>query len=63
MPLIQIHHQFDDGHTEFVIQADVEGHEDLRDVIRDATVRHPLPSGAIWMVCTEGSSHFVMQEG
>jgi len=58
--LLQIHHEFEDGHTEMVAQKDVLNNEDYVCWKTEIEKEHPLPSGAKWMVCNEKSKHFVM---
>jgi hypothetical protein len=57
--LIQLHHQFKDGHTEMVSQGEWTGNDALRLMIEDAKKSNPPPDGAIWMVCNEKSEKFV----
>ncbi len=57
--LIQLHHQVKDGHTEMMVQIEWTNHKDLRALVGEANMTHPLPKGAQWMVCNEKSEHFV----
>jgi len=59
MKLMQIHHQFADGHTEMVRQLEVESLDELAEATRETAGRHPLPTGAQWLFCEEGAREFV----
>jgi hypothetical protein len=65
--LWQLHHQFKDGHTEFMAQVDV-GIQEMGDsrwsqLFVDRTVdAHPLPKGATWLMCNEKAEQFIRQE-
>ena len=58
----QLHRQFRDGRTEMVVQLEL-GDKDLYGAFRNFTEEskdsHPLPDGAIWMICNEESEYFV----
>jgi len=57
--LMQLHHQYKDGHTDFCAQRDVDTISDI-EVFAAGTMRHhPLPADAVWMACTKGSKYFV----
>lgn len=58
--LLQFHHQFRDGGTEFKAQKEINNHAEIRAYLEEITKRHPLPKGAIWMYCKEGAKQFVM---
>jgi hypothetical protein len=58
--LYQLHHQFKDGHAEFVAQKDVEHFSQLQDWLLDLWERHPPPEGAHWLAAFKGSEHFIM---
>jgi len=57
--LLQLHHQFPDGHTEFCSQTDIETHQEIRKWEQETAEQFPLPEGAQWLVCNEKSRHFV----
>ena len=61
--LYQVHHQYiKNGRsikTVMYAQGEISDQEELRKLISETTERYPLPEGAIWMVCTEQSEHFV----
>ena len=63
--LLQLHHQFADGHTVFLAQTDIDlsdedlGRKQERDWFEKTSNEYPLPEGAQWMWCTENSEHFV----
>lgn len=57
--LLQLHHEFKD-HTEMVSQDNINNETEMRAWKKDVQSRHPLPKNAKWMVCNEGSEHFVM---
>jgi hypothetical protein len=59
--LLQLHHQFKDGHSEMVAQNEIRTNEEYDLWVQDVRTRHPLPEGAVWMVCTEQSEFFVKQ--
>ncbi len=57
--IIQIHWQFKD-HTELVSQKDIKDRKnDLQNFVRETREGNALPEGAIWMLCTENSKHFI----
>ena len=57
--LRQVHWQFKDGRTEFVAQREISSNEEMSDFVKDCWRDHPPPQGAVFMVCTERSPHFV----
>ena len=57
--LMQIHHQFRDGHTEMVRQLECESLDELSAAVRECAETHPLPDGAQWLFCKEGAKQFV----
>lgn len=57
--LIQLHHQFKDGHTEMMAQRDIQNSREMRAFSDELMVAHPLPEGAQWLVCNEKSKYFV----
>ena len=60
--LVQLHHQFRDGHTDMQEQVDLGetvGSRKHQTWLTEALKRHPAPEGAVWMVCNEDSEHFV----
>ncbi len=57
--LTQIHHQFK-NHTDMVSQRVIADNDELREFQQELMVSHPLPDGALWMACNEGSEHFIM---
>ena len=57
--LHQLHWQYKDGNTEMRAQKDINSHDELIAFSKEAQKEHPLPNGAIWMVCNEKSNHFV----
>jgi len=57
--LIQLHHQLKDESTEFIAQQEIETKADLDKLVDEMGKKHPLPSNAQWMICTEGSHHFI----
>jgi hypothetical protein len=59
----QLHHQFADGHTEFVSQRGQPKDNEFREWIEQGQKSHPLPEGATWLVCNEESEFFVWRGG
>ena len=59
MSLIQIHHQFKDGHTEMCVQREINSHDEMKSFVDDTWKSHPPPKGARFLVVTEKSKHFV----
>lgn len=59
--LIQLHHQFKD-HTDFVVQQRVGSVEEIKSLIKEMKIKHPLPKEAHWMLCAEDSEYFVKGE-
>ena len=57
--LVQLHHQFKDGHTEMKAQNDIVTNEQMGSWFKEIRGRHPLPDNAQWLVCTDESEHFV----
>jgi len=66
--LLQLHYQYEDGTIEFVAQTDIDistednGRKEERDWMLEVAKDYPLPSGAIWMWCTENSKYFVLTQ-
>ena len=65
MALFQVHHQFEDGHTEFISQRENSDSEcidvaDFHAWMDELWESDPPPMCARFMVCTEDSPHFVM---
>ena len=60
MTLLQLHWQYKDGTTEMRAQKDIISHKKLRAFVREIQKTHPLPNGAIWMVCNQKSKDFVL---
>ena len=61
MPLIQMHHQYKDGRpTDFVAQREINGPDEHSAWMKELWETDPPPEGAMWMVCTEKSRHFLM---
>ena len=63
MALLQVHHQFKDGHTNFVAQREVEGHSEVSKWVEELRERHPPPKDAVFMVCNEESEYFLWMRG
>jgi hypothetical protein len=57
--LVQLHHQFKDGTTICRAQRDVTGSEELAAFVKETIESDPLPEGAGWIACLEGSPFFV----
>ena len=57
--LLQLHHQFEDGHTEMLSQIDLKSDEELLAWTDDVRTMYPPPDGAGWLLCTEESGFFV----
>lgn len=64
--IYQIHWQFKDGKTEMRTQFEVadflctsEKTDIFRSQVDYAHKEHPLPDGAVFMICNEESRHFV----
>jgi len=60
--LVQIHHQFPDGHIEMVRQCECSGLDALTRVMGEVKHYHQLPEEAQWLFVMEGSKHFVYKE-
>ena len=58
--LVQIHHQFEDGHTEFIAQQEISSHDEMNKWIGEIFKTDPPPMCAQFMFCVEGSRHFLM---
>jgi hypothetical protein len=62
--LWQLHHQYPDGHTEFMAQRDgLDTGEIIRAFVEETNQAHPLPPGAKWLMCNEKAGEFVRQAG
>lgn len=59
--LLQLQHQFADGHTEFMSQRETpENDDELRKWVEETKQNHPLPNGAVlWLMCNEKSKFFI----
>ncbi len=57
--LIQLHHKFKDGHTEFILQDDIETMSESDNILREAHKKFGLPVGAEWIMCNENSEYFM----
>ncbi len=55
--LLQMHYQFEDGHTEFVSQH--ESDFDNNQWIEETMKTYSIPEGAIWAVGNEEWEHFL----
>lgn len=60
--LIQLHHQFKDGHTEMCVQREVVSISDIEQFVKDTWKSHPPRKGAQFLAVTEKSKHFVWTE-
>ena len=58
--LVQLHHQFKDGHTEMVAQNKDLSEKKYRQWYKEITAKYVLPKDAQWLVCNEKSKHFVL---
>jgi hypothetical protein len=64
--ILQFHWQYKDGHTEFKAQREVASNEDVRACVKELKAEFPLPEGSmwpVWLMCEEGSEHFVKAAG
>ena len=61
--LVQIHHQFKGGRTEMCSQGEVTGKQEVDSLLARAKRTHPLPKGARWFICEQGSKHFILTSG
>jgi thymidylate synthase (FAD) len=57
--LWQIHHQFQDGHTEMVSQHEEMPYPEHERWFKKIRQKFPLPEGASWLFCNEKSEYFV----
>ena len=55
----QLHHQFRNKSTFFCAQRDINSFDERKKFIKDTPKSHPLPPHAFWLMCKEGSEHFV----
>ena len=64
--LRQLHHEFKDGvktvRTEMIVQYEYTTFEAERKLVAELHISHPLPKGAIWMICNERSEYFAKVE-
>lgn len=63
--LMQLHHQFPDGHSEFVAQSEFLGDAEanqraLEEWAAGVGERHPLPPNCKWLMVPESSLRFAM---
>jgi hypothetical protein len=67
--IFQLHHQFNDGHTEFISQREIiptsqsDMTEQMHRWIEETTKEFPLPEGAIWVCGNEKWEHFMWMSG
>lgn len=57
--LLQLHHQWPGGRTDFVSEREISTHDEIRDWARQAAMKNPVPKGAKWVLVTEESPFFV----
>lgn len=60
--LWQLHWQFKDDHTEFCAQissSKVSNPNEVNAFIEKCKIRHPLPLGAVWLMCNEDDPRFI----
>ena len=62
MAKIQIHHQFK-NETRVIDEFEPVNADHISLKIEELNETHPLPPGAQWMMCTEGSEFFVKTNG
>ena len=58
--LIQIHHKFEDGHTDFIAQREISSYNEMSDWVGGILETDPPPMCAQFLFCIEGSQHFLM---
>ncbi len=58
--IVQIHHQFENGHTEFIAQREISSNKEINKWIGKLWETDPSPMCSQFMVCTEGSPYFLM---
>lgn len=62
--VVQLHHQFKNGKTDMCLQKKIntdDKSQELKRLVEDARISHPLPNDAKWLVVEEGSSLFVKE--
>lgn len=57
--LYQLHWQYKDGTTDIRAQREINSHDEMKEFVKELREEHPLPDGAIWMICNDKSEHFV----
>ena len=57
--LTQLHHQFNENHTEMCTQREINNYDELRSFVEDTKRSHPLPKNAKWLFVTEKSKYFM----
>ena len=60
--LIQIHHKFEDGHTDFIAQRKISSYDEMNDWVEEIWETDPPPMCSQFMFCVEGSRHFLMMK-
>lgn len=60
MTLIQMHHQYRNGHRDFISQKEINNADEHRRWMKELWESDPPPKNAIWMACTKNSKHFIM---
>lgn len=62
--VVQLHHQFRKGETDMCLERKIntdDKSQELKRLVEDARISHPLPNDAKWLVVEEGSSLFVKE--
>lgn len=57
--LYQIHHQFKDGHTEMLVQAEFKSNEEFIKLVRETSEKYSCPKNAQFLFCDEKSELFL----
>lgn len=61
--LYQLHWQFEDSTTDMKAQKELSSFEEKRAWMKEVNKDHPLPKGAVWMMCSSKSKRFVWTKG
>lgn len=57
--IVQLHHQLNDETSAFCAQRDINNFDEMVLFVSQTKEKYPLPRGAVWMACINGSKFFM----